>query len=167
MQHHLVLCQHPHPSLPPLLRFSCYANRNSQWKSESVRVATANKPRCSLKKPSRRSTWPSVSLALFGSGFILGPLIDGLHSRVNLVVYQNGSLHIGPLHTNIWVWIFSFLFPFLLLEILCLSDKGFISHRFLSCWDCFIAALACCNSTQMKEHLLMSKREALEKQLSH
>lgn len=70
------------------------------------------RPSCCIRKqstPSTRSssslktTWPSLSFSLFGSGFVLGPLIDGIHSRVELVVYQNGSTNIGPLHTNVWV----------------------------------------------------------------
>ncbi|XP_062002796.1 uncharacterized protein LOC133720476 [Rosa rugosa] len=71
------------------------------------------RPSCCIRKqstPTTRSsssslktTWPSLSFSLFGSGFVLGPLIDGIHSRVELVVYQNGSINIGPLHTNVWV----------------------------------------------------------------
>ncbi|XP_050386969.1 SWR1-complex protein 4-like [Argentina anserina] len=87
---------------------------NAQWKQP---LLIRRRPSCCIKKqgtPSTRSssrslrfTWPSLSFSLFGSGFILGPLIDGIHSRVELVVYQNGSVDFGPLHTNVWV-------PFLL-----------------------------------------------------
>lgn len=79
-------------------------------------LLTRRRPSCCIRKqstPTTRSslktTWPSLSFSLFGSGFFLGPLIDGIHSRVELVVYQNGSTNIGPLHTNVWVD--SFILP--------------------------------------------------------
>lgn len=98
MQHHIALCTHVLPSLDRL--------RNPQRRS----VYIVSKPQCSSLKQNKarlKTIWPPIILSLYGSGFFLGPLIDGLHSRVKLVVYQSGSIHIGPLHTNIWV-------PFLL-----------------------------------------------------
>ncbi|XP_042394497.1 uncharacterized protein LOC121985239 [Zingiber officinale] len=59
---------------------------------------------CSLDKSSKKKgSWPFVSLSLFGTGSVLGTLLDGIHSRVNLQVYHNGAIDVGPVHTNIWV----------------------------------------------------------------
>ncbi|KAL9269308.1 hypothetical protein AKJ16_DCAP23697 [Drosera capensis] len=64
-------------------------------------------PICSSLKQQNNTTlnttWKPVALSLFGSGFVLGPILDGIHSRVELVVYQTGAINIGPLHTNVTV----------------------------------------------------------------
>ncbi|KAJ3694043.1 hypothetical protein LUZ60_009523 [Juncus effusus] len=79
----------------------------SHFQHLSLSKPSLRKTVCTLKrekqKQSLKTTWPSIAISLFGSGFVLGPLLDGLHSRVNLVIYQTGAINIGPLHTNLLV----------------------------------------------------------------
>ncbi|KAI5082892.1 hypothetical protein GOP47_0002635 [Adiantum capillus-veneris] len=47
--------------------------------------------------------WPSIGIALSSLGFIIGPVLDGIHSNAQLLVYDNGAVNIGPLQTNVLV----------------------------------------------------------------
>ena len=81
---------------------SCFPHNppTNNAKSKRFVIKTA---RCSLRKQSKMSlktAWPSISIALVSSGFFLGPLIDGLHSRVGLVVYDYAGIDIGLLHAK-------------------------------------------------------------------
>lgn len=132
------------------------------------------KPQCGQREPSPtnlRTSWPSISLKLFGTGFLLGPLLDGLHSRVNLLVYDSGAIHIGPLHTNIWVGFNSTSILCILLSPLCLLLLASLSkiqiHRSLSCWGYFTPLLGCFNSTSTKSSSTRFKRQVYQKQLFH
>lgn len=58
-------------------------------------------PQVKAKEPIEN--WRAIGLSLFGAGFVMGPLLDALHSRVHLQIYQNAAIHIGPLYTNLWV----------------------------------------------------------------
>ncbi|KAL3517352.1 hypothetical protein ACH5RR_019941 [Cinchona calisaya] len=91
-----------------------YGGSSFRWKKKKkkllTRMTTTSKTCCCCccslrrkRKTSNGGRLPALVSSLFGCGFILGPLIDGLHSRVNLVIYHNGAIHIGPLHTNVWV----------------------------------------------------------------
>ncbi|KAG5514109.1 hypothetical protein RHGRI_035493 [Rhododendron griersonianum] len=90
---------------PFVHKFKHYPNPNPKHSSISrvPKFTTYCSSKRKQSRPSLTKTWPLISLYLFGSGFFLGPLIDGIHSGVNLVVYQNGSVDIGPLHTDIWI----------------------------------------------------------------
>ena len=47
--------------------------------------------------------WPTIGGTLLGLGFLLGPILDGIHSNVDLQIYGNGAINIGPLKTDVVV----------------------------------------------------------------
>ncbi len=115
--------------------------------------------------------WRKVGLYLFGFGFVLGPPLDTIHSRVELQIYDMGALDIAGLHTDIWVRVFhswpcvrpfNFLITLLysliklLLTKTCVPLVGvmylasnlcwvhWVSRCFL-CWVSSIVLSDCCN----------------------
>ncbi len=115
--------------------------------------------------------WRKVGLYLFGFGFVLGPPLDAIHSRVELQIYDRGALDIAGLHTDIWVRVFhpwpcvspfNFLITLLysliklfltrncvpLVGVIYLASNlcwvHWVSRCFL-CWVSSIVLLDCCN----------------------
>ena len=50
-----------------------------------------------------RTNWTKLSALLFLFGSTLGPCLDGIHSRVDLLEYDGGAITIGSLNTSVWV----------------------------------------------------------------
>ncbi|KAG6555199.1 hypothetical protein Mapa_003238 [Marchantia paleacea] len=75
----------------------------SEKKEGSGYEGVANVPEVTDTEGILPPNWPTVGLGLFGLGFLLGPPLDGLHSRVQLQVYDVGAVDILGLKTNIWV----------------------------------------------------------------
>lgn len=143
----------------PSPSFLLHANTLQFHRVRSSRPSLLIKPHCANKQQQSQASvktslpWIPLSLSLFGTGFLFGPLLDGLHSRVDLVVYKSGSIDIGPLHTDIWVCVLSTSFSstfFNAFNLHTTIHNNTISipafHRFLSCWGCFTAPLVCFNS---------------------
>ncbi|KAH7432757.1 hypothetical protein KP509_07G038300 [Ceratopteris richardii] len=87
----------PYPSSWERIRCcSSEHQQNQQERSSTGEPSTLNR----LSFPGK---WPSISIALSSVGFFLGPLLDGIHSNVQLLVYDDWAINIGSLKTNIVV----------------------------------------------------------------
>lgn len=75
------------------------------WHRSQVVVSCADKQDSRAHNPTHGllQRQSSVGVVLLSLGFCIGPLLDGIHSNVQLVVYENGALNVGPLQTNLVV----------------------------------------------------------------
>uniref|UniRef100_A0A7S0QX87 Uncharacterized protein n=1 Tax=Pyramimonas obovata TaxID=1411642 RepID=A0A7S0QX87_9CHLO len=55
------------------------------------------------RSPETKTNWLQLSGLLFLFGSTLGPCLDGIHSRVDLLEYDRGAIAIYSLNTSVWV----------------------------------------------------------------
>lgn len=96
----------PHPKIPcrtSLTGCVCRSTSGSKEGSEPPGGLQTSRPPEPSLGPDDRVDWGSIVGTLFASGFLTGPLLDGIHSRVGLQVYDLYPIVIGGLQTSLLV----------------------------------------------------------------
>lgn len=69
----------------------------------------------------RQKFWPML-ISLGATGATTGPFLDGIHSRVGLIVYDKMPITLGQLHTSLWMPPLLMAFYVVLGSMFCFLD---------------------------------------------